>query len=124
MDSYRQITQGVAADLNNSFGTYLQNFRKLDPHTFNQIKRQEEMQQRMVLAEQMHAQRQAATAHNVDRVSARKDIVRSSHNDRIKKRIHTQEQLPVLEKRKPGRPKKLPPVAPEPPAHTAIHAPS
>ena len=81
MDSYRQITQGVAADLNNSFGTYLQNFRKLDPHTFNQMKRQEETQQRMVLAERIHAQRHAATAHNVDRVSAEKDKVRSSHNN-------------------------------------------
>ena len=110
MESYRQITQGVAAGLNNSFGTYLQNFRKLDPHTYNQIKRQEETQQRMAMAEQIHSQRLAATAHNVDRVAAKKKSVKFTHDERIKKRIQAQEERPQFVKRKPGRPKKLPPV--------------
>ena len=123
MDSYRRITQGVASDLNNSFGSYLQNFRKLDPHTFREIQRQEETQQRMALAQQVHALRSAATERNVDRVKAKKASVKATHDERIKKRIQSQEERPQFEKRKPGRPKKLPPLASGPPVHTASPSP-
>jgi hypothetical protein len=119
MDAYRQITQGVSAGLNNSFGNYMHNFRKLDPKTFNQMQRQEEVRQRMVVAEQVHATRHAATAQNAERVAAKKTNVRADHNARIKKRIQAQEESPQFEKRKPGRPKKLPPVAAEAPARKA-----
>ena len=124
MDSFSRITQGVASDLNNSFGSYLQNFRKLDPHTFREIQRQEESQHRMALAQQVHAARSAATERNVPRVKAAKVSVKASHDERIKKKIQSQEERLPLEKRKPGRPKKLPPVASGPPVHTASPSPS
>ena len=119
MDSYRRITQGVASDLNNSFGGYMQSFRKLDPNTFREIQRQEEQQQRMALAEHVHALRSAATAQNAPRVKAKRVSVKATHDERIKKKIQIQEERLPLEKRKPGRPKKLPPVASGPPVHTA-----
>ena len=124
MDLYRRITNAATADLNRSFGNHMQNFRKLDPETFNMIKRQEQVNERMALAEQIHRQRHAATAQNVERVSAKKDSVRSNHNDRIKKRIQAQEERPQLEKRKPGRPKKLPLPAADPPARATNPSPS
>ena len=124
MDAYRQITQGVAAGLNNSVGSYWDNFKKLDPQKFNEMKRREEAQFRMEVAEQMHTARSVATAQNVDRVAAKKKTVRVTHDERIKKRIQTQVGLPESEKRKPGRPKKLPPVASGPPVHTASPSPS
>jgi hypothetical protein len=124
MDSYRRITQGVASDLNNSFGRHLQSFRKLDPNTFREIQRQEEQQHRMALAQQVHTLRAAATERNVDRVNAKRASVKATHNERIKKKIQTAEERPQLEKRKPGRPKKLPPVASGPPVHTASPSPS
>jgi hypothetical protein len=124
MDSYRRITQGVAHDLSSSFGNYMQNFRKLDPNTFREIQRQEEAQQRMALAQHVHTLRSAATERNVDRVKAARDSVKTTHKDRIKKKIQTAEERLPLEKRKPGRPKKLHPVASGPPVHTASPSPS
>ena len=124
MDSYRQITQGVAAGLNNSFGNYMHNFRKLDPQTFHQMQRQEQTQQRVALAEQVHATRHAATAQNAGRVAAKKASVTATHNERIKKKMQAPAAPPQFEKRKPGRPKKLPPAASEFPVHRANLSPS
>jgi hypothetical protein len=124
MDAYRQITQGVAAGLDNSFGNYMVNFRKLDPQKFNQMQHQEQTRQRVALAEQVHTIRQAATARNADRVAAKRVSVRTTHNERVKKKIQAQVESPQFEKRKPGRPKKLPPVASEPPARKANPSPS
>ena len=120
MEAYWQIQQGMANHGNQSFSGILRGFQNLDPQRAREARRQEEAAE----AHQMHAARTAATTMNTDRVAARSQTNRATHKERITKIRSAQAEHPQFEKRKPGRPKKLPLPAADPPARATNPSPS